>query len=150
MRVAPVSADLLIKLALGAALVGLVYVGVRRAAGSMQSAASGFWLPINDGIAQAWDSAASGARTVGTALNPTSDQNLAYRGVNAVGNALTGDGDFSLGSWIYDRLHPETADVAPRVNYQADVRRIDNAIDFASNEGYRPLTNEAGYDFRYF
>lgn len=150
MRVAPVSADLLIKIALGAALVGLAYVAVRRAAGSMQSAASGFWLPINEGIGQGWDGVAGGARTVGAALNPTSDQNLAYRGVNAVGSRLTGDSDFSLGSWLYDQVHPEPAYEAPRVNYQADVRRIDNAIDFASNEGYRPLTNEAGYDFRYF
>lgn len=39
---------------------------------------------------------------VGTALNPASDRNLAYRGVNAVGSAVTGEPDFSLGSWLYD------------------------------------------------
>lgn len=39
-------------------------------------------------------------------LNPASDRNLAYRGVNAVGGALTGQGDsFSLGSWLYELTH---------------------------------------------
>jgi hypothetical protein len=37
------------------------------------------------------------------AINPGSDQNLAYRGVNALGGSLTGQGDsFALGSWIRD------------------------------------------------
>lgn len=39
-------------------------------------------------------------------LNPTSDKNLAYRGVNAVGEAITGDQNFSLGSWLYDVFNP--------------------------------------------
>lgn len=38
-------------------------------------------------------------------LNPVSDQNLAYRGVNAIGSAITGNSDFSLGSWIYGITH---------------------------------------------
>ncbi len=42
----------------------------------------------------------------GQAVNPTSDKNLAYTGVNAVGAAVTGDKDFSLGSWLYDVTHP--------------------------------------------
>lgn len=45
------------------------------------------------------------AAAVGTAVNPTSDRNLAYRGVNAVGAAITGRDSFSLGSWIYDKVH---------------------------------------------
>lgn len=47
------------------------------------------------------------ARAVGDAVNPTSDKNLAYRGVNAVGEALTGDTDFNLGGWIYDVTHKD-------------------------------------------
>lgn len=39
-------------------------------------------------------------------LNPASDKNLAYSAVNAVGGAITGDADWSLGSAIYDWLHP--------------------------------------------
>lgn len=46
------------------------------------------------------------AAAVGTAVNPVSDQNLAYKGVNAVGSAVTGDQSFSLGGWIYDLTHP--------------------------------------------
>lgn len=38
-------------------------------------------------------------------LNPVSDQNLAYRGVNAIGAAISGDDSFSLGSWIYEITH---------------------------------------------
>lgn len=48
----------------------------------------------------------SAASAVGTAVNPVSDQNLAYRGVNAVGASVSGDSSFSLGSWIYDLVHP--------------------------------------------
>ncbi|MFC3151801.1 hypothetical protein ACFOEK_12245 [Litoribrevibacter euphylliae] len=38
-------------------------------------------------------------------LNPVSDQNLAYSGVNGVGAALTGDEDFKLGRWLYEKLN---------------------------------------------
>ena len=47
------------------------------------------------------------AAEVGDAVNPLSDRNLAYRATNAVGAAVSGDPTFSLGSWIYDVLHPE-------------------------------------------
>jgi hypothetical protein len=50
--------------------------------------------------------AGSGVAAVGTALNPTSDQNLAYKGVNAVGAAVSGDQSWSLGGFIYDLVHP--------------------------------------------
>lgn len=49
------------------------------------------------------------------AIDPTSDKNVAYTGVNAVGAVLTGDKDFSLGSAIYDWFHPFEA------NYSGDV-----------------------------
>lgn len=42
------------------------------------------------------------ASTLGGWLNPTADTNLAYRGVNAVGSALTGIPDFTLGGAAYD------------------------------------------------
>lgn len=47
----------------------------------------------------------AGAQAVATASNPLSTDNLAYRGVNAVGDVLndgTQNNDFSLGSWIAD------------------------------------------------
>lgn len=46
------------------------------------------------------------AAAAANAVNPTSDKNLAYRGVNAVGEVLSGDESFSLGSWLYDVTHP--------------------------------------------
>lgn len=51
--------------------------------------------------------AGDAAAAVGQAVDPTSDKNLAYRGVNAVGGALTGDDSFSLGGWFYDLTHDE-------------------------------------------
>lgn len=45
------------------------------------------------------------AAAAANAVNPTSDKNLAYTGVNAVGTALTGDESFSLGGWFYDLTH---------------------------------------------
>lgn len=50
------------------------------------------------------------ASRVGAAINPTSDQNIFYRGVNAIGAAVSGDEKFNLGSWTYDVLHPSEAD----------------------------------------
>ncbi|WP_346840159.1 hypothetical protein [Microbulbifer sp. SAOS-129_SWC] len=48
------------------------------------------------------------------ALTPTSDQNLAYSAVNAVGDVLndgSDNNDFSLGSWIYEVTHPGDAEL---------------------------------------
>lgn len=39
-------------------------------------------------------------------INPASDENLAYRGVNEIVRAATGDNQTTLGSKIYDWLHP--------------------------------------------
>lgn len=35
-------------------------------------------------------------------VNPLSPDNLAYQGVNELGELITGDEDFSYGSWVYD------------------------------------------------
>lgn len=53
------------------------------------------------------------AQRIGEAVNPVSDQNLAYRGVNAVGSAVSGDKSWSLGSWLYDVFHKEYNPNAP-------------------------------------
>ncbi len=47
---------------------------------------------------------------VTTKLNPASDQNLVYQGVNAAGEKLTGQTGFSLGSWLYDVMNPNEAE----------------------------------------
>lgn len=49
------------------------------------------------------------AQVIKEDLNPASDKNIVYGGVNSVGEAVTGDKDFSLGSWLYEVLNPEQA-----------------------------------------
>ncbi len=46
---------------------------------------------------------------VGQAVNPVSDKNIAYQGVNAAGAAVTGDSEFSLGTWLYNVTHADEA-----------------------------------------
>lgn len=42
------------------------------------------------------------AGTLGQAVNPLNPSNAAAGTVNAVGQALSGDGGWSLGTWIHD------------------------------------------------
>lgn len=44
------------------------------------------------------------------AVNPGSANNLAYRGVNSIGSAVTGDQSWNLGGAIYDWFHDVPAD----------------------------------------
>lgn len=57
---------------------------------------------IGQTAAQAWDSVTNGAAKVGGWVNPLSDQNLAYQGVNAAGSAYTGDSAWTLGGAVYE------------------------------------------------
>jgi hypothetical protein len=45
------------------------------------------------------------ASAIGGAINPLSDQNVAYRGANAVVSNVTGR-DETVGGWLYDWTHP--------------------------------------------
>ena len=58
---------------------------------------------IGDGAAKAWNGISEGAATVGGWVNPASDQNLAYQGVNKIGSAWTGKPDYTLGGAVYDK-----------------------------------------------
>lgn len=63
-----------------------------------------------------WRARQAIGETLATTLNPASDQNAAYRAVNAVGAAVTGEGDgFSLGSYIYDVFNDDPDPAAPAV-----------------------------------
>lgn len=63
-----------------------------------------------------WRARQAIGETLATTLNPASDQNAAYRAVNAVGGAVTGEGDgFSLGSYIYDLFNDDPDPTAPVV-----------------------------------
>ncbi|WP_341904003.1 hypothetical protein [Polaromonas sp. YR568] len=113
MKVAPVSGDLLVKLALAAAVVGVGVVLVRRAGAALPGLPD---LPSFDSVVQSF--------------NPASDQNLAYTGVNALGNAIvdasgpgrSADGSWSLGYWIYDVTHP--APFTPGINPAAPLPTV--------------------------
>lgn len=159
MKVAPVSADLLIKLALGAAVIGVAVWAVRRtttalgeaipdlpdfgawassaghAIGSAaDSASSAFWAAedwTRDTFANATERRDAVLSSIGTAVNPASDQNLAYRGVNALGSSLTGDSHFTLGGWLYDLLNPAPPPPDQGIGYGAiDARRIDRSLGY--------------------
>ena len=48
--------------------------------------------------------AKSNAKTVANAVNPASDQNVIYNGINKTVETTTGS-EFNLGHWIYDKIH---------------------------------------------
>lgn len=102
MKITPVSADLLIKLALAAAAVGAVYL---------------IWRKASTVAGDVLQSAGEVADQVITGLNPADSGNVVNRAVAAVGGSLVSDpagpgknadGSWSLGGWIYDVTHPGT------------------------------------------
>jgi hypothetical protein len=78
----------------------------------------GKWTPKNvlivAGVAAvgAWylSRTAKGAiKDAGQAINPVNRDNVFYSGVNSVGEAISGDKNFTLGGWLYDLTHSEGA-----------------------------------------
>lgn len=95
-------------------------------------------------------SLANGAAAVGQAINPFSDQNLAYRGVNAVGEAITGDANWTLGGATYDAWGPP-ARAEGGLAFLDQYRVNPPAVQAATGTTYQdPLVNNDGADFRYF
>lgn len=45
-------------------------------------------------------------RDVAQSVNPLNNNNVFYRGVNGVGEVVTGEKDFSLGAWAWEVLNP--------------------------------------------
>ena len=88
MKVSPVSADLLIKLALGAALIGGAIYLVRKA-GNVVGNAAAATADVVAGAAQA--------------VNPLNQENVIYQTANKV---IGGSEDRPLGVRIYDFFHP--------------------------------------------
>lgn len=86
-------------LAGGAALLAVLYVSAR-GAGNVGRSVGGGAVDLVTGIV-------SGAvEALPEPIRPTSDQNVIYRGVNAVGGAVSGEGSgWTLGGWIYDITH---------------------------------------------
>lgn len=100
MKIAPVSGDLIVKLAIVGAAVAAVWFVVRRA-----SNAGG----------QLVDAIGSTVSNAVDAVNPTNPENVAYHTANVIGGELAGDnpdapgrnadGSWSLGAWLYDVTH---------------------------------------------
>jgi len=101
MKVAPVSADLLVKLAIAGAVGLAIYYALKKA---------------GDGLSAVSDSVGEVVDAVVTSVNPNSSENLVYKSTAAVGSMLVtdpngpgknADGSWSLGGWFYDITHPE-------------------------------------------
>lgn len=92
MKIEPVSGDLVVKIAIGAAVVlGAVYLA-RKAGGALGGAAS-------EAVTWAGNVAA-------TKLNPASDQNIVYQDANSVVSAAAGRPE-TLGGWWYSLWHAD-------------------------------------------
>lgn len=50
--------------------------------------------------------AVAGVASVGEAINPVSDQNIAYKAVNAVTGAITGDSSTPVGVKLWEWFNP--------------------------------------------
>lgn len=98
MRVAPVSADLLIKLAIAAGVAAAAWYAYRRVADAMPT------LPSAATLAE---KVASAASATADAVNPASPTNLVNRAVTATGQAVTKDSGWTLGGWLYDITHAD-------------------------------------------
>jgi hypothetical protein len=67
---------------------------------------------VTDVAQDAWDAAKEGVKYV----NPASDQNAAYQGVNSIGAWLSGNNKFDLGGAAYDATHGGALDVTSSNN----------------------------------
>jgi hypothetical protein len=89
MKIAPVSGDMAVKLAVGlVAFAGVAYL-----------------------VFKARQTADAAAQMLSTTFNPASPDNVIYQTVNTAFASDTGpganaDGSWTLGGWIYDVTHP--------------------------------------------
>ncbi len=60
-------------------------------------------------LARVGASLGDAAAAVGEAVNPLSQNNIIYRGVNGAGQVITSEPDFSLGVWAWELLNPAQA-----------------------------------------
>ena len=106
MKLSPISADLVVKLALGAAAIGLLYVVYQRTVGAAGKAA-----------AAAAAQAGRVADAVIVGVNPANPGNWVNQAAIATGSAIVGDTgpgrnadrSWTVGGWLYDVTHPDFA-----------------------------------------
>lgn len=82
------------------------------------------------------ESAQSAAGAVIDALNPVSDKNLAYRGVNSVGGVIAGNPTWSLGSATYELMHPWDADPTAPVKSVDLIKASGGGFDVGNGQGW--------------
>lgn len=85
MKTTAVSGDLLVKIGIGAGLLVIAYVLLKKAGGT----------------------AAAVADKVGAAINPASPENIVNQGVTSAGRAISGNDSWTLGGWLYDITHDD-------------------------------------------
>lgn len=95
MKISAPSGDLLLKLALGAIVLGTVAYVLKKASTAAADAAS---------------SAAAAVSNVANAVSPWNNENVIYQTANAPVRAITGDKNATLGTWIYDIFHSDQYD----------------------------------------
>jgi hypothetical protein len=61
---------------------------------------------------------------VGYAISPVNNDNVFSAGVDAIGASVSGDKNFKLGNWIYEKLHGTTAEQEQRRAEQAFINSI--------------------------
>ena len=94
MKIAPVSADLLIKLAVVAAGLGAIWYVLNKASKTTSAAAA--WVgETADNVVQA--------------VNPLNDQNIFYTGANTITGGAANE---SIGTRLYDFFNPPEQDAA--------------------------------------
>ena len=92
----------------------------------------------SDVAGKTWTGIKTGAQTVGGWVNPLADTNLAYRGVNAIGGALSSDPDWNLGGAIYEATIPYRHGTGP--SSEATYDALGNYIGEQAIEPQRGVT----------
>lgn len=67
-----------------------------------------FLILLGVGVGLLWYTkrqAEEAVESVGSAINPVNPDNIFNRGVNALGEAITGDEHWTLGGAIYEAVH---------------------------------------------
>ncbi len=129
MKIAPISADLLVKIALLAGAGLLVLYLVRRST----DAVSGVFEAAGEAVGAAWADVQDVADSVIVGVNPSNPSNWVNQAVSSAGAAVvspTGpgrnaDGSWTLGGWLYDVTHADP--VGPAMvgtSTPADLRTI--------------------------
>lgn len=117
MKAAPVSTDLLIKLAIGAAALGAVYYAYRQASNGISSIGDSISTTLKnaaqaviDAPGLAYDATVAKLPDVVASVNPADEQNLIYRASNAMLDwtgslGASNSPNQTVGTRLYDMLH---------------------------------------------